>query len=242
MSRSDVWTEWVGAPRKPVDHLLRRLAIPGAGGQYRARHPLTSQARQRLLRGLASFDHDRCDSCTCRRLERLLPAGVDLDQVHQRTHDAVHTVEKVAASRSLQVLQCASECLCPGCAPVPGLLGKIALVLRPLDRSIRLGGRMFGTGDLLHQPGHLQIELVGSLGQLASHRLQRVPTISESLKVIVQRPHHLGVLSNGVLEQFDPPTAEASSRSARGIRSVSPPDAGGTPMADSSAPRTSSSR
>ena len=112
------------------------VAAVRPGSQHGAGHPALAQGGQGLMGRLAPVDHHRGHPRPRRGLECRLPALVDLDQVEQRAHHAVHPAQELAASRPLQVAQGALECLGPGRAAMPRL---IALVGPPLRRLGPLG-------------------------------------------------------------------------------------------------------
>ena len=91
---------------------------------------------------LAPVDHDGGHAGAGGRLECRLPALVDLDQVEQRAHHAVHPAQELAASGPLQVAQGALERLGPGRAAVARLLALVGHPLRrlrPLGRPVERG-------------------------------------------------------------------------------------------------------
>ena len=105
--------------------------------QDRPGHTTLAEGRQRGLGRAPPVDHDGGHAGTDGGLERGVPALVDLDQVDQRTDDAVDIAQQLAPAGALQVGQRALERLGPGRRAVAGLL---RLVRRHLGRLRRPHG------------------------------------------------------------------------------------------------------
>ena len=80
----------------PILPLLQR----GVGeSEDRPGRPTLAQSGQRRPGRFASRHHHGGHRCPCGRLEGVLPAFVDLDQVEERPHHAVHAGQQFGAGR-----------------------------------------------------------------------------------------------------------------------------------------------
>ncbi len=181
------WRRARRRPRSgPVRHPVR------AGRQHRPRDAAVTQRRQRRLRGTATVDDDRRHPGAGRRLERGLPAVVDLDEVDQRADHAVDLSQQLPPAGALQLGERTLQRLGPGMAAVAGvgrLVGRglrglggpgglLQLLGRGRQRGIERGGGAVELFGLAH-------EEVGAHGGTGLALLERRHALAEAVEVLL---------------------------------------------------------
>ena len=144
----------------------------------------------------APVHHHGGDTGARRRLERRLPAVVDLDQVEQRPHDTIDAAQKLAAPGAQEIAQGALERLGTSGAAMPTLLGLVRRPLRrvrPPRRRVELGraGRHLAlqTGSGLLNGGALVHQQIGPDGRGGVALLERGHPVVQGRHVLLLPGH-----------------------------------------------------
>ena len=173
---ADAWPRLTRRPSAECDDGTRRVG--------------SAQCVEGSSTGCGIVDHDRGQRLAECSFDRRLPAGVDLDQVEQRSEDAVDTREPFGSGAGAGGVERQFERLDPG--PEPGsLLGRVVTQrLAGLVGRFRLGecglGQLdLGDEGLLDRPCLVAFgaEPDGALGAGVAPLRKRIESLAESPKV-----------------------------------------------------------
>ena len=98
--------------------------------QHETAGPLSTESLEHLVGGGAPVDHHRSHGGSRRRLDGLLPAGIDDEQIHQRTDNAIDLRDGLPPARARQLIEGPRQHLVAGRGSSRHLFGATRLGVR----------------------------------------------------------------------------------------------------------------